>query len=452
MTNTKFSRPLLLATCASALLLTACGGGGSGGVNNNLATITGSSSGAVTASSTTATGVLTVVDPDAGQSTFALPSTLAGSYGLWSVAITGATATWRYTLDASKAPSSAAIDVLSLKSLDGSATQSVTVSIAASGGNGSALVTTVSDAVYNGAYASEKVAVFNRLNEDRSKCGFGKLSQNAKLDLAAQNHANYIALNKIANTHDETQGSSGFTGINPTDRFKYVNYDFSYGNENLAQKAWGSWYSSNPEYSSTDFQSTNILKLLYSTVYHLSGLMEKTTQIGIGISNFQYLNDGTSNAKTLNIDTGVPVNNTTGQLIAPDAILTFPCAGMTELIPAFKGEKPDPFPLSGDRNTSPYGHPIYITSGPNTTVALTSGTITLKNGAAVVTTTLTAANDPQRRLLSNQVFLVPTTRLADNSEYVVALSGTSTGLIGAGNLLGTWTKEFTFRTGTILSQ
>jgi hypothetical protein len=112
---------------------------------------------------------------------------------------------------------------------------------------------------------------------------------------------------------------------------------------------------------------------------------------------------------------------------------------------------PDPFPLVSF-DITPYGQPVYVTSGPNTTIALTSGTITLKNGAAVPTTTLTAANDPQHRLLSNQVFLVPTTRLADNSEYVVELSGTSSGLISTNNPNGTFTKSFTFSTGTILSQ
>ncbi|WP_090140038.1 VCBS domain-containing protein [Limnohabitans sp. DM1] len=451
MTNTKFSRPLLLATCASAFLLTACGGGGSGGVNNNLATITGSSSGAVTASSTTANGVLTVVDPDVGQSSFALPSTLAGIYGVWTVTITGSTATWRYTLDASKAPSTAASDVLSLKSLDGSATQAVTVTIAASGGNTSALVTTVPDPVYTGAYASEKVAVFNRLNDDRSKCGFGKLAQNSKLDLAAQNHADYHALNKLENTHYETQGLPGYTGYEAGARITHAGYAYSYGSEDIAQTTWGSWYAGSINHSLVETSATATLKRLYASIYHMAGLMNRTTEVGLGISTFSYTGDGSSNAKTLNMNFAVPASNSTGQLLASSVITSFPCEGVTGLHPAFFGENPDPFP-NVNRDVNPYGQPIYVTSGPNTTIALTSGTVTLRGGAAVPTTTLTSSNDPQSRLQSNQVFLVPTARLANNSTYDVSLAGTSTGLISTSNPNGTFTKSFTFTTGTVLSQ
>jgi hypothetical protein len=83
---------------------------------------------------------------------------------------------------------------------------------------------------------------------------------------------------------------------------------------------------------------------------------------------------------------------------------------------------------------------------------LISGTITPRGGAALPTRTLTAANDPVGQLESNQVFLVPTTRLLDNTTYDVVLSGTSTGLVSASNPTGAWTRNFSFTTGTPLSQ
>jgi hypothetical protein len=297
------------------------------------------------------------------------------------------------------------------------------------------------------------VAVFNRLNDDRARCGFGKLAQNSKLDLAAQNHADYIALNKIVNTHYETQGNPGYTGAEPGARITYAGYSFSASFENLAQTVWGSWYGNNntSDFSLVQPSATITLKSLYSTVYHMAGLMNRSTEVGFGISTFSFNDDGSSNGKTLNINTGVPWGNTAGQLIPTNAVASFPCDGVQGLSPVFRGEDPDPFP-SVNRDVTPYGQPIYVTSGSNTTITLSSGTVTLRGGATVPTTKLTSSNDPQARLQGNELFLVPTVRLADNAIYDVALSGTSTGLVSPSNPTGTWTKSFTFATGTVLSE
>lgn len=440
-----------LTSIAVAACLTACGGGGGGDGSNAQAAITGTTTGTVASGTSEATGTVTVTDSDAGQATFVQPTTLTGVYGAWAFVISGNTATWRYTL--TTAPPTAVTETLSVRSQDGSAVQNITVSIAAGGGTSSALVTSVPAPVYSGTYAAEKVAIFNRLNDDRSRCGFGKLAQNSKLDLAAQNHADYHALNKIANTHYEAQGSPGYTGNTPAIRGTYAGYSYQMYFENLAQSVWGSWYTtSNPsDFSLSEPNAKVTLKTLYSSIYHMAGLMNNSTEVGVGISTFGYTQDGASNAKTLNINTAVPLGNTTGQLLGSNTIASFPCDGVTGLHPAFFGENPDPFP-SVDRNANPYGHPIYVTSGPNTTITLSSGTVTLRGAAAVPTTTLTSSNDPQLRLQANQVFLVPTTRLADNATYDVSMSGTSTGLVSSSNPTGAWTKSFSFTTGTVLSE
>jgi VCBS repeat-containing protein len=448
-------------TIASSLVLVGCGGGGSDSgatagsgatsTGSSAATITGTDTGKVSLSAPEVSGVLTVVDPDPGQATFAQPASLAGTYGTWTFTVDGATATWRFTLNAALAPAQASSESLVVRSQDGSAQHTITVSITATN-TSSALVTSVSPAVYSGNYAAEKVAVFNRLNEDRARCGFGKLAQNSLLDQAAQNHSNYIALNKIANTHFEVSGQPGFTGYDPSARFEYLGYKFTYGNENVSQVLWGSWFSANDQYApQNQLSATNNLFLLYSTIYHLAGLMDRITEVGVGVSNFEDSNDGTSFGKTLTIDGGIPVSSSTGQLRSAESLTTFPCESTEGLFPIFRGESPDPFP-SIDRNALPYGHPVYITSGPETTVTLTSGTITKRGGSAVPTTTLTAANDPNQRLGVNEVFLVPTVRLADNSTYDVVIAGTNTGMISAANPTGAFTRSFSFSTGTVLSQ
>lgn len=448
MLNKKFQHSILASSLTATLLLSACGGGGGGGDGNNAqAAITGTTTGTVASGTSEAAGTITVTDSDAGQATFVQPTTLTGAYGTWAFVISGNTATWRYAL--TTAPSTAATETLSIRSQDGSATQNITVSIAAGGSASSALVTTVPAPVYSGTYAAEKVAVFNRLNDVRARCGFGKQAQNSKLDLAAQNHATYLAMNKTL-SHYETQGLQGYTGSEPGARIAYAGYSYALSLENAAQVAWGSWYSG-ADFSTAEAMSLTVLNRLFSTVYHLQGVMDKTTEVGFGVSNFQYNVDGSSNGKTLVINSGIPSGNTTGQLISTNAVATFPCDGVLGLSPVFKGEDPDPFP-NVNRDLTPYGQPIYVTSGPNTTITLSSGTVTLRGGAVVPTTTLTSTNDPQSRLQANQVFLVPTARLADNSTYDVSMSGTSTGLVSTSNPTGAWNKSFSFTTGTVLSE
>jgi|GEM_PF-6118177 len=88
---------------------------------------------------------------------------------------------------------------------------------------GDDLVTTVAPANYSGPYANEKLAVFNLLNDYRSRCGFGKVAQNALIDQAAQNHADYLRSYPLSG-HEEQAGNLGFTGFAPGDRFTAVGY------------------------------------------------------------------------------------------------------------------------------------------------------------------------------------------------------------------------------------
>jgi VCBS repeat-containing protein len=102
--------------------------------SRNIATITGNSTGAVTEDATinTASGTVTVNDPDAGENVLQTPTNLAGTYGNFTVTAAGA---WAYTLDNTKAATQAlaagtnVTDKLNVKSLDGSANQDITVTI-----------------------------------------------------------------------------------------------------------------------------------------------------------------------------------------------------------------------------------------------------------------------------------------------------------------------------------
>lgn len=433
----------------TAALLAACGGGGGGGGgSNNVATIAGVSNAAVSSAALTASGALTVADADSGQAAFGSVSGLSGLYGTWTWTPTGSTGQWSYALDAQRIPSVPAVEQLTVKSVDGSATQVVTVSIAA----GSGLVTSVAAPVYSGAYASEKTDVFNRLNADRARCGFGKLAQNTLLDQAAQNHADYHALNKLSPTHRQTTGLPGFTGVDQWARLDFVGYNRGPTlSENLAQDVYGPIFTdtNSPNaflFSRTETPAMVTLRDLYATVYHLVGLMWPSKEVGLGVST--HATSAQDGAKTVVFNLGTQAT-TVQQTLASSTVATFPCEGTTGVSTVFLGETPDPFP-NVNRNLTPYGQPVYVVSGPDTTLTLTSGTITLRGGSQVPTTVMNRGSDPAGLLQASQIFLVPTVRLADNATYDVVMTGTSTGLMGPANPTGAWSKSFSFTTGTRL--
>lgn len=315
------------------------------------------------------------------------------------------------------------------------------------------LVANVAPASYTGNYAAEKTAVFALLNTYRSQCGFGMLAQNSLLDQAAQNHAQYSRV--VDQGHFETAGVTGFTGVTAGDRVLAAGYQYSSGGEVIGYQGWGSFYANSSNSHSlisvNQLLATSNLKVILTGPYHLQGAMQFDRDVGIGIHNHEISQASQtslgSSIKVLNINlaTQQGVNR---QRISNQSIATFPCDGSTGLAPVFGEENPDPFPDS-NRSVNPYGHPVYVTTSTGSTVTLDSvrSTITPRGGVALPTRLLTQSNDPNARLTSNQVFLVPTTRLADNATYDVVLNGTLSTLVTDANPTGSWSRSFTFHTG-----
>lgn len=315
-----------------------------------------------------------------------------------------------------------------------------------SSGNTADLVANVAPASYSGSYATEKAAVFALLNAYRSQCGFGMLQQNSLLDQAAQSHAQYSRVAQQG--HSETSGVAGFTGVSPADRVTATGYAWSSVGELLSILVWGQGVSGNVTndlVSVTELSATANLKGLLNAPYHLAGAMSMHRDVGIGIHNSGSLD---IYSKPLNINVATPLNASL-QRIAGDSVATFPCNGTTGLDPVFASESPDPFP-DVNRNITPYGQPVYVMTAAGSTVTLDAvrSTITPRGGVALPTRLLTQSNDPNARLASNQVFLMPTTRLADNMTYDVVLNGTLSTLVTDTNPTGTWSRAFTFYTGT----
>lgn len=307
-------------------------------------------------------------------------------------------------------------------------------------------------------YASqEKIDVANRLNDDRARCGFGKLSQNSKLDVAAQGHADYLALNN-ANSHYQTAGNPGFTGVGPGDRLTAAGYSWNLDGEGIGTTYYGAYFSGKPpsggipQYSITPVSATNNLRILYSTVYHLRTVMAGNREVGVGVSTVDNNTnpEGTVSIKRLVINTGTDTGSYQ-QAIATDSLVSFPCEGTTGINPYFGTELPDPFPTGPDRTMNPYGQPIYLMSGPGTTLRVNSARLTLQGGSDVPLTTLTKSNDPNQRLTDNEVFIVPTQALAENSTYQFTVAGTNSAKVTTQNPNGEFTLSFKFGTSTFTS-
>ncbi|MEQ1829701.1 MAG: VCBS domain-containing protein, partial [Pirellula sp.] len=103
--------------------------------DNDTATISGTTTGSVAEDDVInhTGGTLTVADPDAGQASFQMPSSLNGIYGDFEFDVS--TGGWTYILDNSRPATNALIagqmvtDSLSVQSLDGSASRSIVITI-----------------------------------------------------------------------------------------------------------------------------------------------------------------------------------------------------------------------------------------------------------------------------------------------------------------------------------
>lgn len=316
-------------------------------------------------------------------------------------------------------------------------------------------------AMHDGYTASaDKSAVLSRLNADRTRCGFNSLTPNVKLDVAAQGHADWLALNN-ANGHFQGTNTPGFTGASVAERATAAGYTYAGVTENIATSFYGSQFGNQvgnggaptgASYSaSTNLSATNALTQLYASVYHLQGVMVNELDVGLGVSVFNQ-DTGPStrvSVKRLVINSGV-VRGAVGPAAAADSVRSFPCAGTAGVNPVFGPEEPNPFPAVNLRST-PYGQPVYVTGGSGV-LTVSSARITRRGGADEAVTLLTKANDPQQRVRENEAFVVPTQRLADNATYDVTVSGTSTGRVGAGNPTGAFTLTFPFTTATYTAE
>jgi hypothetical protein len=281
-------------------------------------------------------------------------------------------------------------------------------------------------------YTGEELAAYNAFNTARSTCGFGYLRQNTNLDTSSANHIGWMVNNNTA-SHSEVASTTGFTGVNPWDRMTAAGYNWSLVDEVMAsisianKTGWG----------------TNGARSLLAAPYHLKGLMWGELDIGISVKS------GSTSGADINApsaaaiswlvsDMGAP-SNSAGQAQGATDVLTYPCQGVTGTAWQLQGESPNPIP-GRDLSTSPIGQPIFVQAFHGNTLTITSASLTGPSGSVALLPTMTASNDPNAQVYSNQAVIMPNGPLSPNTTYTVSISGT--------NNTTAFSKTFTFTTGS----
>lgn len=295
------------------------------------------------------------------------------------------------------------------------------------------IVTSVPRATY--ASGSEELAAFTLLNAERDRCGFGLLKQNAKLDVSARGHADWLLITgDSAIGHYQVAGTPGFTGITPKDRETaagYGNGDFE-ASEVTAKRGG---------VTTKVGQGVSRTRDLLNSPYHEIAMMRGYRDVGVSIRELFDVGLSPNTRVSANIDFGHTY--AAGKQAAPAGTLrTYPCQGSTGINRLMFSEVPSPVP---GRNlaANPLGSTIAVIGDVGTTLAITSASMTnAATGAdAPLRPPVTNKNDPYTTtyLLKNEGYVSADKSLDPLTTYDVTIKGT--------NNSTAFTETFSFTTG-----
>ena len=289
-------------------------------------------------------------------------------------------------------------------------------------------VTTVVTVPTIGTYTvgSEQANVFNLLNAERSRCGFGLLQQNAQLDQSAGAHAAFLTENGTYYGHDEVAGLPFFTGVTESARALAAGYPYPVG----ADLATDSGLSSVPG----QLVTTRQLRDLLGAPFHMLSLLDSFYDAGVGVSR-KVRNTVEVNATNIALGRRAGVND-----LDPDQVYSYPCQSSTGVHPVLTFESPSPIPTNLSQNNKLYGTPIAVKVRVGRVLALTNAVLTPSaGGPALAVQIVDQSNTPQPAFLrSDSSYILPLSTLAPLTSYTVQLAGTSDGVAFA--------KTFSFTT------
>jgi uncharacterized protein YkwD len=284
---------------------------------------------------------------------------------------------------------------------------------------------------------AHRLSAFKRLNELRSQAGLGLLKQNTQIDIAAQGHSAYQALNNLI-THDEIIGNPGYVAAEAPDRLV--------DQKVLPGRVTKAGYQNSIETHEVlaDFMpqfanktGAQLIDSLMGTPYHRSGmLIPQIADIGVGY-------DQSTSRGFLTVNLARTTSNTQGAPDLKDLITTWPPANSTDIPTTMGNELPDPIPENGifatpERIPAGYAASVHV----NTTfkVPFTEGSARLRlvrvstptdfkmyedaTGVEVPTKLLgNSLTDSNVDYMGGSVAILPRVALNKNTRYKVVFSG-----------------------------
>lgn len=241
---------------------------------------------------------------------------------------------------------------------------------------------------------SANLASFNAINEFRASLGLGLWAQNTKLDMAAQNHVDYLVGNNIYSGHGELKELNGFTGVDATKRAAYIGYIANWVGE-------------------VGTPGVGILGInsLIDTVYHRSALMnQQMTEVGIANSANPHLT-----TQWINFSNATKKQNNESNFIA-----VYPLNGQQNVSLLMMGESINPFP------SIPFPSlPISFISAEGTKLTVTSFTVTVQGHLIpLITRLITKENDiNQGYLPAHEAYIAGIEPFLPNTVYNVSFVG-----------------------------
>jgi hypothetical protein len=294
------------------------------------------------------------------------------------------------------------------------------------------------------AAGSAELGGWTTLQKARVLCGFGALTQNAQLDAASLAHAKYLSNISVTGTtsllsHYETiKTDPNYSGYFPWDRSSAKGYGTLVA-EILESTVWNYDSRNPPAFPTMEQRGADSMSSLLNTVYHLVGAMYDGADVGFGAS-LQTVTSGTAVREEYRFGSLNGYQNAAKSIkLGTGNLATFPCnfsANIpTTFVPA--NESPNPFPTMTTTSQT-VGPPIYLKVDAGQVLVLTSSSV--MNGATTVATSvLNNANDPQKKIGTNEIFVVPSVPLVANTSYQVILNGTINNK--------PFTRNFTMTTG-----
>jgi len=284
------------------------------------------------------------------------------------------------------------------------------------------LVTSVAAPSYSSD--SGNLVVFNAVNALRAKIGSGQLAQSSALDQSAQAHWNYLDINTIVSLHSETEGKSGFTGVDATARAKAAGYSAAYVDEVI----FGTNGANNFAGCTASWANS---------VYHIGVLFSGMRDIGISALNTK--DDPVYGKYTVCVADFSMATSKSEQLPADGTIRVYPYPDQTGVPIVFYNQAESPTPLPqypelGTPVTLNFKTKSFAATGAKPTISVTQLNITPAGGqplaarilASTASGSLTTTGPEltaDEHLAAYTLTIVPVVRMTPNTVYTVSFSG-----------------------------